>query len=177
MGENTMEKLENNTFSFLTHSTARIVPLYVKKKISMCHKTMKQTKNKDGMGMTEKKFEFHEEELIGEGYKVTSGLLIETEEKIFSTKEMDNLVDKKILSLLYFLAKDKKTPEEEWFTAKDFGHHAVYSSSGKEFDRDTINNSLKRLVKANLVEQKKTVIGIDSHRGYRLKEFKSHDLM
>lgn len=44
MGENTMEKLENNTFSFLTHSTARIVPLYVKKKISMCHKTMKQTK-------------------------------------------------------------------------------------------------------------------------------------
>ena len=44
MGENTMEKMKNNTFSFLTHSTVRIVPLYVKKKISMCHKTIKQTK-------------------------------------------------------------------------------------------------------------------------------------
>lgn len=139
--------------------------------------TMKQTKNKDGMGMTEKKFEFHEEVLIGEGFEVTSGLLIETEEKIFSTKEMDNLVDRKIMNLLYLLAKDKKTPEEEWFTAKDFKHHAVYSSSGKDFGRVTINNSLIRLVKANLVEQKKTVTGVKSHQGYRLKEFKEHDLV
>jgi hypothetical protein len=139
--------------------------------------TMKQTKNKDGMGMTEKKFEFHEEVLIGDGFEVTSGLLIETQEKIFSTKEMDNLVDKKILNLLYFLAKDKKIPEEEWFTAKDFGHHAVYSSSGKDFGRNTINNSLKRLVKANLVEQKKTVTGVKSHQGYRLKEFKAHEIL
>jgi len=139
--------------------------------------TMKQTKNKDGMGMTEKKFEFHEEELIGEGFKVTSGLLIETEEEIFTTKEMDNLVDKKILNLLYFLAKDKEAPEEEWFTASKFKHHAVYSSTGKKFGRYTINNSLRRLVKADLAEQKKTVTGVKSHQGYRLKEFKEHDLV
>ena len=44
MGESTMEKIENDTFSFLTHVTARIVPLYVKKKISMCNKTSKHTK-------------------------------------------------------------------------------------------------------------------------------------
>ena len=44
VGENAMEKIENNTSSFLTHSTARIVPLYVKKKISICDKTSKHTK-------------------------------------------------------------------------------------------------------------------------------------
>ena len=139
--------------------------------------TMKQTKNKDGMGMAEKKFEFHEEALKGEGFKVTSGLLIETKEEIFTSKEMDHLIDKKILNLLYGLALEDEIPEEKWFTAKDFGHHAAYSSSGKEFGRDNINNSLKRLVKANFVEQKKTVTGVKSHQGYRLKEFKAHEVL
>jgi hypothetical protein len=139
--------------------------------------TMKQTKNKDGMGMTEKKFEFHEEVLIGEGFKVTSGMLIETNEKIFTSKEMDHLVDKKILNLLYGLALEDAIPEEKWFTAQTFGHHAVYSSSGKEFTRDEINNSLQRLVKANLAEQKKTVTGVKSHQGYRLVEFKAHEIL
>ena len=139
--------------------------------------TMKQTKNKDGMGMTEKKFEFHEEVLIGEGFEVTSGMLIETNENIFTTKELDHLVDTKILNLLYGLALQDAIPEEKWFTAQTFGHHACYSSSGKEFTRDEINNSLKRLVKANLVEQKKTVTGVESHQGYRLKEFVAHEIL
>ena len=42
MGENTMEKIENDTFSFLSHSTGRIVTLYFKKKIWMRDKTVKQ---------------------------------------------------------------------------------------------------------------------------------------
>ena len=127
--------------------------------------------------MAEKKFEFHEEALKGEGFKVTSGLLIETKEEIFTSKEMDHLIDKKILNLLYGLALEDEIPEEKWFTAKDFGHHAAYSSSGNEFGRDNINNSLKRLVKANFVEQKKTVTGVKSHQGYRLKEFKAHEVL
>ena len=137
--------------------------------------TMKQTKNKDGMGMAEKKFEFHEELLTGNGYEVTSGLLIETNEEIVTEKQINNIVDLKLLSLMYWMAKDDPIPEEKWFTFKDFKHQAVFTVSGKPFTRDDVNNSFKRLVAADLVEHKSTVTGVKNAIGYRLIDYKLHE--
>ena len=140
---------------------------------------MKQTKNKDGMGMAEKNFVFHEETLVGEGLDVTSGLLIETDAEIDSDKDVQDAVneaeDKKIASLMYFLAKDKPNPEEEWFTADDFGHHAVYNSTGNEIDRHAINRSLKRLEQAGVVIHAKRDKNTVRKQGYRLSEFRLYD--
>jgi hypothetical protein len=140
---------------------------------------MKQTKNKDGMGMAEKNFVFHEETLVGEGLDVTSGLLIETDNEVDSDQDIQDAVneaeDKKIASLMYFLAKDKPNPEDEWFTADDFKHHAVYNTTGNEINRDAINRSLKRLEDAGVVihaiRDKNTV----RKQGYRLSEFRLYD--
>ena len=137
--------------------------------------TMKQTKNKDGMGMAQKKFEFDEEVLTGDGYEVTSGLLIETNEDIVTEKQINHIVDLKLLSLMYWMAKDEPVPQEKWFTYTTFGHQAVFTGSGKPFSRDDVNNSFNRLVKANLVEQKKTVTGIKKDTCYRLVDYKLHE--
>ena len=137
--------------------------------------TMKQTKNKDGMGMAEKKFEFHEELLTGNGYEVTSGLLIESNEEIVTEKQINNIVDLKLLSLMYWMAKDDPIPEEKWFTFKDFKHQAVFTVSGKPFTRDDVNNSFKRLVAADLVEHKSTVTSVKNATGYRLIDYKLHE--
>ena len=139
---------------------------------------MKQTKNKDGMGMTDKNFIFHEETVIGEGLDVTSGLLIETEDD-GSDEDFKDAVkeaeDKKIASLMYFLAKDKPKPEEEWFTADDFGHHAVYNTSGKEINRDSINRSFQRLEKVGVVIHAKRDKNTVRKMGYRLVDFRIYD--
>ena len=136
---------------------------------------MKQTKNKDGMGMTDKNFIFYEETVIGEGLDVTSGLLIETEDD-GSDEDFQDAVkeaeDKKIASLMYFLAKDKPKPEEEWFTADDFGHHAVYNTSGKEINRDSINRSFQRLEKVGVVIHAKRDKNTVRKMGYRLVDFR-----
>ena len=140
---------------------------------------MKQTKNKDGMGMTDKSFIFHEETVIGEGLNVTSGLLIETDDDLDSDDDIQNAVDeaedKKISSLMYFLAKDKPKPEEEWFTADDFGHQAVYNTTGNEINRDAINRSFKRLEKAGVVIHAKRDKNTVRKQGYRLSEFRLYD--
>ena len=139
---------------------------------------MKQTKNKDGMGMTDKNFIFHEETVIGEGLNVTSGLLIETDLDD-SDDDIQDAVneaeDKKISSLMYFLAKDKPKPEEEWFTADDFGHQAVYNTTGNEINRDAINRSFKRLEKAGVVIHAKRDKNTVRKQGYRLSEFRLYD--
>lgn len=139
---------------------------------------MKQTKNKDGMGMTDKNFIFYEETVIGEGLDVTSGLLIETEDD-GSDEDFQDAVkeaeDKKIASLMYFLAKDKPKPEEEWFTADDFGHHAVYNTSGKEINRDSINRSFQRLEKVGVVIHAKRDKNTVRKMGYRLVDFRIYD--
>jgi KaiC/GvpD/RAD55 family RecA-like ATPase len=140
---------------------------------------MKQTKNKDGMGMTDKNFIFHEETVIGEGLDVTSGLLIETDDDLYSDDDIQNAVDeaedKKISSLMYFLAKDKPKPEEEWFTADDFGHQAVYNTTGNEINRDAINRSFKRLEKAGVIIHAKRDKNTVRKQGYRLSEFRLYD--
>jgi len=130
--------------------------------------TMKQTKNKDGMGITEKKFKFHEEHLIGAGYEVTSGLLIETDEKIMTSKEIDNITDERIMNLMRFMALEKANPRDVFFTAGSFGHNGVYNISGKEISRDNINNSFKRLLKNGIIERKRNVTGNKKDQGYRL---------
>lgn len=139
---------------------------------------MKQTKNKDGMGMTDKNFIFYEETVIGEGLDVTSGLLIETEDD-GSDEDFQDAVkeaeDKKIASLMYFLAKDKPKPEEEWFTADDFGHHAVYNTSGKEINRDSINRSFQRLEKVGVVIHAKRDKNTVRKMGYRLVDFRIYN--
>lgn len=139
---------------------------------------MKQTKNKDGMGMTDKSFIFHEETVIGEGLDVTSGLLIETDDAD-SDDDIQDAVneaeDKKISSLMYFLAKDKPKPEEEWFTADDFGHQAVYNTTGNEINRDSINRSFKRLENAGVVIHAKRDKNTVRKQGYRLSEFRLYD--
>ncbi len=139
---------------------------------------MKQTKNKDGMGMTDKSFIFHEETVIGEGLDVTSGLLIETDDDD-SDDDIQDAVneaeDKKISSLMYFLAKDKPKPEEEWFTADDFGHQAVYNTTGNEINRDAINRSFKRLENAGVVIHAKRDKNTVRKQGYRLSEFRLYD--
>ena len=140
---------------------------------------MRQTKNKDGMGMAEKNFVFHEETLVGEGLDVTSGLLIETDNEVDSDQDIQDAVneaeDKKIASLMYFLAKDKPNPEDEWFTADDFGHHAVYNTTGNEINRDAINRSLKRLEDAGVVIHAKRDKNTVRKQGYRLSEFRLYD--
>ena len=139
--------------------------------------TMKQTKNKDGMGMAEKKFEFHEEVLFGEGFEVTSGLLIETDEDITDNQEatqaINLAVDKKIAGLMYAMGLDKVKPVT-WFTAGNFVHHATYNISGKEFSRDDINNSFERLEAANVVVQAKRDKDSGRVQGYRLVEFREY---
>ena len=140
---------------------------------------MKQTKNKDGMGMAEKNFVFHEETLVGEGLDVTSGLLIETDTEIESDEEtqskIDHIVDKKIVGLMYSLALDEEKPEEKWFTHSTFGHHAVFNGSGKPIGRDNTNNAFKRLEKAGIVIQAKRDENAVTKQGYRLVEFRPYE--
>jgi len=139
--------------------------------------TMKQTKNKDGMGMAEKKFEFHEEVLFGEGFEVTSGLLIETDEDITDNQEatqaINLAVDKKIAGLMYAMGLDNVKPIT-WFTAGNFEHHASFNISGKEFTRDDINNSFERLEAANVVVHAKRDKDSGRVQGYRLVEFREY---
>ena len=140
---------------------------------------MKQTKNKDGMGMAEKNFEFHEERIIGEGLDVTSGLLIETDSEIESDEDaqakIDHIVDKKIVSLMYTLALNEEKPEEKWFTHSTFGHHAVFNGSGKEIGRDATNKAFARLEKAGIVVQAKRDENATTKQGYRLVEFRPYE--
>ena len=139
--------------------------------------TMKQTKNKDGMGMAEKKFEFHEEVLFGEGFEVTSGLLIETDEEITDSQEatqaINLAVDKKIAGLMYAMGLDNVKPIT-WFTAGNFEHHASFNISGNEFSRDDINNSFERLEAANVVVHAKRDKDSGRVQGYRLVEFREY---
>ena len=139
--------------------------------------TMKQTKNKDGMGMAEKKLEFHEEVLKGEGFEVTSGLLIETDEEITDSGDLKEAInhaeDKKIAGLMYAMGLYKDKPLT-WFTAGDFEHHATYNSSGKIFNRDNINNSFSRLEAANVVVHATRDKDSGRATGYRLVEFREY---
>jgi len=140
---------------------------------------MKQTKNKDGMGMAEKSFVFHEETLIGEGLDVTSGLLIETDTEVESDaetqKKIDLVVDKKIVSLMYVLALGEEKPEEKWFTYTDFKHHATFNITGKEIGRDKSNKAFARLEEAGIVVHALRDENTLKSQGYRLKEFREYD--
>ena len=134
--------------------------------------TMKQTKNKDGMGMAEKKFEFHEEVLIGEGFEVTSGLLIETNEEIKTNKEIENEMDIKVSNKMYSLtmalAKEQRIKTEDvWFTYTIFnsistGVYHLKNINDEPWAKHTVDNSLRRLVKDGLVEKN------TKGNGYRL---------
>ncbi len=134
--------------------------------------TMKQTKNKDGMGMAEKKFEFHEEILKGNGYEVTSGLLIETDEEIKTTKDIENEVDSKIANKMYSLAmaiakSDNCKPEDVWFTYSVFnsdrkGIHHLKNANEEPYKKYTVDNSLRRMCKQEIVEKN------PKGNGYRL---------
>ena len=134
--------------------------------------TMKQTKNKDGMGMTEKKFEFHEEVLIGEGFEVTSGLLIETDEEIKTAKDIENEVDSKIADKMYSLAmaiakSDNCRPKDVWFTYSVFnsdlkGIHHLKNVNEEPYKKYTVDNSLRRMCKQEIVEKN------PNGNGYRL---------
>lgn len=141
---------------------------------------MKQTRNKDGMGIAVKNFIFHEETLIGEGLDVTSGLLIATENTEDDEDDFDQdavylAEDKKIAGLMYIISKELNTDHDTWFTADTFKHHAAYNVSGKEFNRNTINNSFKRLLTTGVIEQAKKVKGSGRNTGYRLVEFRYYD--
>jgi RecA-family ATPase len=134
--------------------------------------TMKQTKNKDGMGMAEKKFEFHEETLIGEGLDVTSGLLIETDVDIKTNKEIEHDVDIKVADKMYSLAmaiakSDNCKPEDVYFTYKTFnndlkGVHHLKNAKDVPYKKYTVDNSLRRMEKLKIVEKNK------KGNGYRL---------
>jgi len=133
---------------------------------------MSQTKNKDGMGIPPKNFEFHEERLTGEGLDVTSGLLVLTDEKLedkFDKDAVHNAEDIKIANLIYALGKDREDGDK-WFSAKDFKHHAVYNTSGKDISRHAINNSFKRLEDNGIVIHAKRDKKTDKSLGYRLVE-------
>jgi len=137
---------------------------------------MSQTKNKDGMGIPPKNFEFHEEHLVGEGLNVTSGLLVLTDEKLedaFDEDAVHKAEDIKIANLMWLLGKDREDGDK-WFTAKDFGHHAVYNTSGKEISRDKINKSFERLENNKVVVQAKRDESTDKKQGYRLVEDRSY---
>ncbi len=140
-----------------------------------------QTKNKDGMGMTKKRFKFHEENLIGAGLEMTSGLLIEVDDDEEQEDEENvneailQATDKKIASLMYSLALDEEKPRDKWFTARSFLHHANFNVSGKEISRDKINRSLDRLRANGVVEHVKDVEGVDLSFGYRLINFNPYD--
>jgi RecA-family ATPase len=134
--------------------------------------TMKQTKNKDGMGMAEKKFEFHEETLIGEGLNVTSGLLIETDVDIKTIKDIEHDIDIKIADKMYSLAmaiakSDNCKPEDVWFTYTTFnsdlkGVHHLKNAKDVPYKKYTVDNSLRRMEKQKIVEKNK------KGNGYRL---------
>ena len=136
--------------------------------------TMKQTKNKDGMGMAEKKFEFHEETLIGEGLDVTSGLLIETDADIKTNKEIEHDVDIKVADKMYSLAmaiakSDNCKPEDVWFTYTTFnndlqGVHHLKNAKDEPYLKYTVDNSLRRMEKLKIVEKNK------KGNGYRLAD-------
>jgi KaiC/GvpD/RAD55 family RecA-like ATPase/5S rRNA maturation endonuclease (ribonuclease M5) len=133
---------------------------------------MSQTKNKDGMEIPPKNFEFHEEHLTGEGLDVTSGLLVLTDEKLedkFDKDAVHNAEDIKIANLMYAMGKDKEDGDK-WFTAADFKHHAVYNTSGKDITRHAINNSFKRLEENGIVIHAKRDKKTDKSLGYRLVE-------
>ena len=137
---------------------------------------MSQTKNKDGMGIPPKNFEFHEEHLVGEGLNVTSGLLVLTDEKLedaFDEDAVHKAEDIKIANLMWLLGKDREDGDK-WFTAKDFGHHAVYNTSGKEISRDKINKSFERLESNKVVVHAKRDESTDKMQGYRLIEDRSY---
>ena len=134
--------------------------------------TIKQTKNKDGMGMAEKKFEFHEEVLTGDGYEVTSGLLIETDEEIKTAKDIENEVDSKIADKMYSLAMaiaktDSCKPKDVWFTYSVFnsdikGIHHLKNANDEPYKKYTVDNSLRRMCKQEIVEKN------PNGNGYRL---------
>ncbi len=134
--------------------------------------TMKQTKNKDGMGMAEKKFEFHEETLIGEGLDVTSGLLIETDADIKTIKDIEHDIDIKIADKMYSLAmaiakSDNCKPEDVWFTYTIFnndlkGVHHLKNAKDVPYKKYTVDNSLRRMEKLKIVEKN------PKGNGYRL---------
>ena len=134
--------------------------------------TMKQTKNKDGMGMAEKKFEFHEETLIGEGLDVTSGLLIETDVDIKTNRDIEKDVDIKIADKMYSLSmaiakSDNCKPEDVWFTYTTFnsdlkGVHHLKNAKDEPYAKYTVDNSLRRMEKLGVVEKN------PKGNGYRL---------
>jgi hypothetical protein len=115
--------------------------------------------------------------LFGEGFEVTSGLLIETDEDITDNQEatqaINLAVDKKIAGLMYAMGLNNVKPIT-WFTAGNFEHHASFNISGKEFTRDDINNSFERLEAANVVVHAKRDKDSGRVQGYRLVEFREY---
>ena len=140
-----------------------------------------QTKNKDGMGMTKKRFKFHEENLIGAGLEMTSGLLIEVDEDDDDFEDEDveeailKAVDKKIADLMYSMALDADDPKDVWFTAGSFKHHANFNFSGKPISRDKINKAFDRLRDLGIIEHVSDVENIDRTYGWRLIDFQPYD--
>tara|TARA_Y100001972_G_scaffold89244_1_gene109142 strand:- start:12 stop:1964 length:1953 start_codon:yes stop_codon:yes gene_type:complete len=135
-----------------------------------------QTKNKDGMGMTKKRFKFHEENLIGAGLEMTSGLLIELDDDDnHNFEEFDNKaylkgIDKKLVNLMYVMSK-----EDVWFTWSRLEPHTSSLSTGEKLTKYKIDNSFRRLEAQNVIVHAKRDKDSDRKEGYRLVEMKPYE--
>jgi len=138
-----------------------------------------QTKNKDGMGMTKKRFKFHEENLIGAGLEMTSGLLIEVDDddndnfEEFDNKAYLKGIDKKLVNLMYVMSKDNS--EDVWFTWSKLEPHTSSLSTGEKLTKYKIDNSFRRLEAQNIIVHAKRDKDSDRKEGYRLVEIKPYE--
>tara|TARA_R100001440_G_scaffold75740_1_gene103856 strand:- start:1857 stop:3818 length:1962 start_codon:yes stop_codon:yes gene_type:complete len=138
-----------------------------------------QTKNKDGMGMTKKRFKFHEENLIGAGLEMTSGLLIEVDDddndnfEEFDNKAYLKGIDKKLVNLMYVMSKDNS--EDVWFTWSKLEPHTSSLSTGEKLTKYKIDNSFRRLEAQNVIVHAKRDKDSDRKEGYRLVEMKPYE--
>ena len=134
-----------------------------------------QTKNKDGMGMTKKRFKFHEENLIGAGLEMTSGLLIEVDDDNDNFEEFDKKaylkgIDKKLVNLMYVMSK-----EDVWFTWSRLEPHTSSLSTGEKLTKYKIDNSFRRLEAEKIIVHAKRDKDSDRKEGYRLVEMKPYE--
>ena len=144
--------------------------------VGIMYVNFEQTKNKDGMGMTKKRFKFHEENLIGAGLEMTSGLLIELDDDDnHNFEEFDNKaylkgIDKKLVNLMYVMSK-----EDVWFTWSRLEPHTSSLSTGEKLTKYKIDNSFRRLEAQNVIVHAKRDKDSDRKEGYRLVEMKPYE--
>ena len=114
--------------------------------------SFQQTLNKDGQGMSAKKFVFKEVELIGQGLELTSGFLEETTVD-FKAKNDITYKQKLVLEALEreSIFADKSNPQDHFFYAKDL-KNKVADKDGNIMSVESIKKILYRLVDLNFVK-------------------------